>query len=199
MRFKNISINNGSKGSVYNKKQKEVLETISEKMNSIGLFFDKIAEVENLILKNIYADYINLIRIRENREEIEKIGGAEMYLKDYFLKTVNDIEEGVSVSIETWNTENKDFTTDIIKEKIEKIKQLKLSIKEKCKHESFIKNICEILDMFGHFKIYKIFCLHSTLDRIELLISFKDELIETVESDNIVETIKNKKLSIDDL
>ena len=197
MKFKEISVKLDNR--VYTEKQAAALKKISGKLNNISRFFERIAEFENLILKNIYVEYLNLIRLRESRTEIEKIGGAEVYINDYFLKSVNAIKNQLSATIEEWDSSNEDLTVEDIKVRIEKLKEIKARLGDQCKEKTPIGSICDILDSFAHFKIYKIIILDTILDKIELLLSFKNEMIEIVDSGNITKTIKDQDLSIDDL
>ena len=198
MRFKEISIE-ATTDNNYSSSQQIALENIASKLNSVGKFFDKVAEFENLILKNIYNEYIHLVKIRENRTEIEKIGGVDLYISEYFLKSVHSIENKIKLSIEEWNSNNEEFNTESIKNKIEIIKEVKKKIGNDCKEKMLASPICAILDLFDNFKIHKIICMESTLDKIELLISFKSELIRITNSDDIVKTFKEKQISIDDI
>jgi len=196
MRFKEISVHNRSE-SGYSKSQGDSIRKISKKINEIGQFFDKIVELENLLLKNVYNEYLGLINIRENREEIEKIGGRESYINDYFIKATDKVNNMVDISISEWNDANEKFPISAIQEKIDKLKIIKMSL---CNSDNSQFNcVCDVINLFGNFKIYKVICQSSKLERIELLLSFKDMLINMVENGNASEEIKKSAVSIDDL
>lgn len=202
MRFKEISIDNLSSSSNYSKEQGKALKSISKKINEIGSFFDLVIEFENLFIKNIYSDYLNLIKIRENRSEIEKIGDAKLYINDYFIPSVEAIENKIQASILEWDSIHEDDNFDSMKERMEKLKLIKRNFKEvcdNCEENLFVLNICNIIDLFANFKIYRIICLDSNLERIEQLLKFKNDLMTITKSGDIVKEIKSSPVSIDDL
>lgn len=199
MRFKEISIDDVVSTSNYTTEQGRALKNISKKINLIGEFFDQLAKLENFVIKSFYTDYINLIKIRENRSEIEKIGGSEVYINDYFLPAAKKLNDRINIAISEWNAINQTWSLDIMHSRIEKLKKIRKNIEKQFQEQDFVGNICSLLDSFAHFKIYKVLTLETTLDRIEILLRFKDDLVSVVESEDSVKEIKSKPVSIDDL
>lgn len=195
MKFKKIGI----KLNKYSEKRTVALGAISEKINQISEFFEKISEFENLILNNIYDEYLNLIRTRDNRTKIEKIGGPSLYINDYFLKSVNALELIMQETIQEWDYLNEDLTVEDIKFKVNKLKEIKAFLCKNWENDPFIMGVCELLNAFAHFKVYELVILETSLDKIELLLSFRNEIIEVTSSENVSEAIKKQNLSIDDL
>lgn len=177
--------------------QNKALEEIEEKLNEMFTFFKKVANLETFVIENIYEEYLNLIKVRENRSNLEKTEGTRNYINDYFLKAAFDIEDKLEKTLERWDNDNEDYSIDNIKESILKLKDIKYKISNGNLPDHFVECNKGALNFFANFKIYKMITLDSTLDKIELLLSFKDELITENENTNI--KIKEKKLSIDDL
>jgi len=142
-----------------------------------------------------------LIKIRENRTEIEKVGGAKVYINEYFLPTVEKIEDQIRLTISEWDSLNENFKFSDMKLRIEKLKFIKSKIKDECNNckDGVMADICQIIDQFAHFKIYKLANFTSKLDKVEYLLKFKDDLVSVVGSEDPVKEIKKRVVSIDDL
>jgi hypothetical protein len=194
MRFKNININRSS--TTFSGDYGKILNEISLNLNRIGDMFDIIARFENFILKDITPELEGLIKIRLLKDEIIENGSIEIYIKQYFKPSVDRLNEKISISISSWNQQEEFTLYGTMNQFVDKIKTLHGSLNscsgDNCELQDSVKNIIEL---FSNFKVYHALTTSDPVERIEILITLKDDYDYVGEK----KEIPKNKITIDDL
>lgn len=199
MRLKNLNINISSK--TLSKDDSKFLDSFTKKIEKICSVFDKITQLEGYIIEEIRKELTDLLAVRSMRDEMIEAGEKEKYIHDLFIPAVNILSDKMKTAVQYWN-ENEETKTNEILEFIKILKKASKTIEnsnpsEKIESMNIIK---DLIDEFGYFKITKSIFTDNVVEKVNVLIDLKDQIVQiTSEDGEGLEKEKRHKLSIDDL
>lgn len=199
MRLKKINYD-FEKQKSYEDKQKNILSSVISRINRIGDFFDIVVKLEKFVIEEVRQEYIELIQIRQKKEELMENEGLEKYIKEYFLPVVNKLNTKIEQSVRSWNHVERDYTTGKIYGFVSAMKNFykeldKLNKEDDVSEFPMSQLMKDVLDSFGNFKMFKAVMSEDSVSRIETLLEIQQDII------NIEKTQKKekRKVTLDDL
>lgn len=176
----------------YSENQRDKLLTLTSKIEGLNELFDIMVELENFFISNIIYELNRLLLLRSQNENMTR----DVYL-DEFKKYASQLNEKIDNLIVKWDSMyiRAGYTIDNIKMIIESMKEcvhILSPIKNFTKSET-VDILVNLINEFGYFRIYKTISSDNIIERLNILITLKNE----IERCGIKKP--RKKLTIDDI
>lgn len=200
MRLKKLNYD-FEKQKSYEEKQKNVLNSVVSRINRISDFFDVVVKLEKFMIEEVREEYIQLVQVRQKKEDLMKSEGLEKYIKEYFLPAVERLNEKIEYSVQSWNHVERDYTTGKIYGFVSAMKNFykeldKLNEEDDVNEFPMSELMKDVLDSFGNFKMFKAVMSEDSVSRIETLLEIQQDIVDVEEQK---ESNTKNKITLEDL